>query len=254
MRLSPLILFLGLVAAGCGGLGGGSSVDADHPSTLALVFVDVSKSTYGKGGIQRQRYLAAFDRVVHALGDGTLLKADIIDVNPLSDSSLPISEFYEKYEGITGKKNQFQIAQQHKHAAEEAIAQFRALLKRRPTGDSILDSLNIAQDVNDAYSTAKTRYLIVFSDMIETSQRYRFTDANLRPDRVAAFIRSERKSGDLPTLSGVEVYVVGAGATRGADAKPSHIRAIKNFWLTYFRAAGAILPSYRYSPTLIKFP
>jgi hypothetical protein len=242
-----------LLVAGCGD--GKTKVNSRHPTTLALVLVDVSKSTYGKGGEERKRYAAAFRRIVDVLPDGTLLKADIIDANPLSDTSLPVSEFYEKYGGILGKKNKFQITQQHKAAAARATKEFGDLVQRRPRGDSILGALEIAQNVFDSFPSAKTKYLVIFSDMIESSSRYRFTDKNLQPKQVESFIKRERDNGDLPDLAGVEVYVVGAAATRGADVKnPAHVRAIRRFWLAYFDATHASLRPDRYGPALISFP
>lgn len=260
LRFFRLHIYFGLVglfsvaAVGCG-LGtssNGSKVTADKPSTVALVLVDVSKSTYGTGGIERKRYAAAFAQIVESLPGGTLLKGDIIDVNPLSDSSLPISEFYENYGGVLSNQNQFQVKQQHKKAERDAERAFAALLTERPTGDSILDSLSIAQNVFQAFPSAKVRYLIIFSDMIETSPIYRFTSKTLRPAVVSEFITRRKRSGNLPDLSGVQVYVVGAGATRGQDTKL--ITPTKHFWLTYLAAAHASLPEDRYSSALIRFP
>jgi hypothetical protein len=255
MFLAPSAIALLLV--GCGGLSRGDGKrnhGAQNPSTVALVLVDVSKSTYGKGGVERTRYAAAFRRIVDALPSGTLLKADIIDANPLSDASLPISEFYEKYGGFLGKKNKFQIKQQHKAVAKDAITKFDSLLSRRPKGNSIIDALGIAQDVFDSFPDAKTKYLVIFSDMVESSDHYRFTNKNLQPSRVKAFIMRERANADLPDLSGVDAYVIGAGATRGRDVFPGHTRAIKRFWFAYFAATHARLSPPRYGSSLIRFP
>jgi hypothetical protein len=244
-----------MLVAGCGNpLHKQAKVTEAKPSGVAVVFVDVSKSTYGVRGAERARYATYFGSVLEHLPSGTLIKGDEIDKNPLSDSSLPVSGFIEKHGGLLGAKNDDDVNMANASMRAKLGVRFRQLLRRRPTGNSILDALNIAQQVFDSYPGAATKYLVVFSDMIESSSRYRFTRANLRPARIDAFIKAERKNGRLPDLHGVSVYVVGAGATRGGDANAAHVRDVKSFWLAYFRATGADLPGYRYGPTLVRFP
>jgi hypothetical protein len=250
--LAAIVTALSVAATGC--LHGGNGVDENSPEVVVLAFLDVSKSTYGDRGVQRQRYLDAFERIVHALPGGTLLKADLIDSNPLASSSLPISEFFKKQGGLLSEDNEREVRAQNEAAADRAIREFASFLDRRPRGDSILDSLNIAQNVFGSYPTATTRYLVIFSDMIESSRRYPFTRASLTPQAAKAFIRRERDDGTLPELPEVDVYVIGAGATRGADASPDHIRRVRQFWLTYMDAVGAVMEEHRYGPTLIRFP
>lgn len=227
---------------------------ADQPAALALVLVDISKSTFGKGGERRDRYAADFKRVLAGIPGGTLVRGDQIDANPLSGASLPISGFIAGYGGVFGDKTKFQVNQENAAAIEQIEQQFARLLTRRPVGNSILGALNIAQDVFQAYPDVSTKYLVIFSDMIENSPRYKFTNANLAPAEVEAFVAKEREREELPDLDGVEIYIIGAGGTRGSDTNPARLVAVKRFWLTYFDAAGASLPSHRYSPTLIRFP
>lgn len=250
--LAVLVTVASLTASGC--LHGGDDSGPDNPEAVVLAFLDVSRSTYGDRGQQRQRYLEAFERIVNALPGGTLLKADLIDSNPLASSSLPISEYFKRQGGLLSSDNEREVDAQNEAAAERAIEEFESFLTRRPKGDSILDSLNIAQDVLDSYPSATTRYLIIFSDMIESSDRYRFTKENLTPQAAKKFISEQDENGTLPSLDGVDVYVVGAGATRGSDATPEHIRRVERFWLAYFDATGATLPEHRYGPTLVRFP
>lgn len=246
-----------VTASGCGNPlshAGSSKVSAKSPAALALVFVDISKSTYGKNGLERKRYKTYFSRVATGLPEGTLIRGDALDRNPLSDTSLPIDGYIQKYGGLLGSQNKDDVDAENATTRTKLIDQFTGLLSRRPFGDSILDSLNIAQDVFQSYPKTGTRYLIVFSDMVETSSRYNFTPKNLEPARVKAFITRERRNGSLPDLRGVHVYVVGAGATRGSEEDPGRVEAVKRFWLAYLGASGALIPAYRYGPTLIRFP
>jgi hypothetical protein len=221
---------------------------AKNPAALALVLADVSQSTRKS----RTRYPSYFANVLNGVPGGTLVVADQIDSNPLSDSTLHVRAFLES-STLLGK-NPATVRHENAVAEDAAEREFKQLLSRRPFGDSILDALDIAHDVFAAYPTAKTRYLVIFSDMIETSSRYRFTQRNLEPSRIAKFISDQKAAGNLPDLSGVEVYVAGAGATRGDDAHVLAIQGARRFWASYFRAAGAELPDYRYGPELIRFP
>lgn len=253
MALSLLVMLTGCAGDDTLG-GGGPEIDEERPAAVALVFVDVSKSTYGSKGTQRQRYAKAFDQIVESMPEGTLLKVDLIDSNPLASSSLPISEFFKKYQGALHEDNEREVREHNEDAAERASTEFKTFLMRRPKGNSILDSLDIAQNVFDSFPTARKRYLVIFSDMIENSDRYSFTTENLNSDRVEAFIAREDEAGRVPDLSQVQVYVAGAGATRGADATPAKTRLIKRFWLAYFEAANAASLPRRYGPVLIRFP
>ena len=244
------VLVVIVLAAGCGK----TKVTPVSPAGVAVVFVDVSRSTFGRGGVERQRYQTAFDSVIGGLPDGTIVKGDALGKDPLSDTSLPITGFLEKYGGLTSNTNAFQVKQDNKKSRTELRGEFKALLGRRPTGDSILDALNIASNVFSAYKNSQSRYLVIFSDMLENSSRFRFTDRNLRPASVRTFISREKQTGKLPDLAGVEVYAIGAGATRGSDTNPAHLDAVARFWSAYVKAAGGDMPSYHYGPALIRFP
>jgi hypothetical protein len=226
----------------------GDRVSRKNPAALAVVLVDVSKSTAG----QRERYRVDFAKVMGGLSGGTLVIADQIDADPLSSTSLPVRIFLEKA-SLMGK-NPAIVKSDNERARARAMQGFAQLLGRRPKGNSILDALDIAQEVFAAYPHAKARYLIILSDMVENSERYRFTPRNLKPAKIRAFMARERNDGNLPDLKGVQMYVAGAGATKGVEGGDRRIRAVENFWLSYVRGTGASLPRPRYGPALVRFP
>lgn len=253
MRLAGLVVGIACAVAtvGCGNPVNRINrpkVSEDKPAAVALVFVDVSKSTVR----QRERYGEYFRRVMYALTGGTLLLADQIDANPLSSVSLPVRAFLEK-SSLLGK-NARDVKRENDTERARATAAFSTLLRRRPKGDSILAALNIADDVFAAYPDAKAKYLVILSDMVENSSRYRFTVANLKLASVTEFVRREREEGRLPDLHGVQAYVAGAGATRGVETLEKRVRAVRQFWTTYLETSGASLPRYGYGPELIRFP
>jgi hypothetical protein len=238
--------------AGCSALDD-AKISEDNPETVAVILIDVSKSTYGQSGSQRQAYLKTLtDKVLPALPGGTVIKADIIDAKPLSHGTTALSAYLEKG-SLTGT-NDFDADRSRKRTIKELTPGLERLMAQRPTGNAILDSLGLAQKVFDSYPDAKNRYLLIFSDMFENSTRYSFKQKNLTSDRVKRFIQTESDAGRVPDLSGVEVYVVGAGATRGGDTAPQHVRAVEQFWLDYMEVTGASLPASRYGTMLVRFP
>jgi hypothetical protein len=90
--------------------------------------------------------------------------------------------------------------------------------------------------------------------MIEQSRRNDFSRELLTPARVQQIIERERSANRLPDLREVEVCVVGAGAARSGGITPERFLVIQEFWLQYFKAAGANLPKARYGSALLKCP
>lgn len=256
MRGATLARALALATVGSVVLSGcmpfGETASEQDPDVVAIVLVDVSKSTYGKRGAQRVQYRRGFDQVLTNLPAGTLLKGDVIDSNPLAHATFPISVFFEESNFATS--SEVRVERQQAAAREAALDGWDEIARQRPRGNAILDALEVAQDVYASYPDAEQRFLVIFSDMLENSDRYSFERKNLVPAKVDAFIAREHNAGRVPDLREVEVYVIGAGATRGNDAKARHIRATEEFWMKYFAATGASIPPSRYGPTLVRFP
>ena len=76
--------------------------------------------------------------------------------------------------------------------------------------------------------------------MIEQSGPYDFEKDNLTGRRITEIIDQQRAAG-LPDLKGVIVYIAGARA-----AIPSQFLKIRNFWIRYFRACGAVMEPDNY--------
>lgn len=82
------------------------------------------------------------------------------------------------------------------------------------------------------------RVLVLISDMLE--HRKDMTPAKIasRGTKVLSQLKSE---GLIPDMTGIQVYVMGA-STAGIDA--GTWRGVKNFWVSYFKMAGACLRCY----------
>ncbi len=67
-------------------------------------------------------------------------------------------------------------------------------------------------------------------------------------------IRGHGPPRDAPRidLTGVRVYVVGAGATTSAEMRPAQIEGIERFWSRWFERGGARVVFY--GANLARFP
>jgi hypothetical protein len=242
---APLLGALALLAGGC------IHDSDDKPSSVTVVLFDISKST---GSSQtRKRFEAGFALVERFLSEqGGIVAVDVIDANPLAHSN--------PERAVVPTKGFNTNELQHKKAVERALdpvsAQARRIIAgtRTAAGTAILDSFRLGERIFAAHADAETKYLVLFSDMVEESDRMRFTSAALAPKSVQSFIEKEREARRLPDLAGVTVYVAGAGPTTGNETKPEKIRAIEDFWRAYIEATGATLSLAHYNAELLQFP
>jgi len=243
-RLVVLTVTLALFASGCGG--------KPAQTHVTVVLFHVTGSTY-KGNVRGQ-YLADFAKILGGAASGGVLVGDVIDDNPLAHSSYPINVSFDRFNPMAENKLDYErrIRQQRDAVMKTA----EALVRKPPSGrlgHNIIDSMQLAES---AFATFRgdRELLVIFSDMIEQSKRYDFTGENLTAARIDQIINQERAAGRVPDLRGVEVCVVGAGASPTGGLATERLLAIRQFWLTYFKATGAHLPKERYSSALLKCP
>jgi len=241
-RVLTLSLLLLLVAAGCG--------ENSVHSRVTTVLFDLSGSTSPQA--IRQQYLKDFSKILNQVANGGVIAADIIDDNPLAHSTFPINESFDRYEPMKENKLDYErrIKQQRDTVLKEADAIMR---KRAAPATDVIDAMQLAERVFSTYE-GNQKLLVVFSDMIEESRRYNFTTEKLTAARIGQIIANEQDAGRLPDLQGVEVCVVGAGATTSGGLPADKLLTIREFWIQYFKAAGANLPKERYGSALLKCP
>lgn len=240
-RLSLPAACLALLSTGCSVVPGTGGDDGGGPETVVIVLVDTSQSTCGAE--TRASYRAGLDHVVEYFegGKGGLLAVDVIDENPRQHSRFPVRvDFPTKSfntNPLTHKDEVKRLANQAKTGTYRIIDG-----PRQQRGTAILDSLTNAERFFSTYPSAETRYLVLFSDMVEESKRLTFTKLNLADAALERLIGSDRGTGKLPNLKGVQVYVVGAGDSSNVEADPERIRLIQSFGSRYMAATGAELP------------
>lgn len=243
-RLSLLILLIMLGAAACGG--------RTQNAPVMVVLFDLSGSTGTE--MIRAQYLRDFGKILDSVAVGGVLAVDIIDDNPLAHSSFPIAASFDRYDPL--KENRLNYDRRIRAQRESVTRQAQAVVNKRSSGrpgTSVMDALQLAERVFGSYP-GTTRVLVIFSDMIEQSRRYNFAGERLTPARIQQIIEREQSAKRLPDLAGVEVCVVGAGAARSGGITPERFLTIQEFWLQYFKAAGANLPKARYGSALLKCP
>jgi len=230
-RLVALAAAAALMLSGCSMFERARAADAAG-GPLTVVLFDVSRST--EDPTIRARYAQAFDEVLRATEaqHGTVV-GDVIDDNPLAHSSYPIDVTFEGCDPLTD--NQLTCEARAKQAAEQATAAAGQILSAETTvaGTDIRAGVRLAERVFAAYPDASQRFLVVLSDMAEHTSSH--DDA-------------------VPNLTGVRVYVVGAGLSAGGALSANSILATERDWLAYFSAAGADLPAARYGAALVRFP
>src|SRR5437867_9123645 len=119
--------------------------------------------------------------------------------------------------------------------------------KRAAPATDVIDAMQLAERVFSTYE-GNQKLLVVFSDMIEESRRYNFTTEKLTAARIGQIIANEQDAGRLPDLQGVEVCVVGAGATTSGGLPADKLLTIREFWIQYFKARSEEHTSELQSP------
>lgn len=217
---------------------------ASQESVVCVLF-DLSQSANNV----RAGYQSDFARIVDGLAGGELVLGAGITAHSLATGRFEIEKEIPKYSAFVDSKLTFRKKIQKAQVAAKEEAKKLLAGPSTPTTD-LLGAMQLAEKAfqGTAAASAKVRYLIIFSDMVEESARYNFRKENLTPARSAMILEAERKAGRLPALKGVQVWVSGAGGT-----VPEKFLQIQDFWIQYFRAAGADLRKSRYGAGLMDF-
>ena len=114
--------------------------------------------------------------------------------------------------------------------------------------------MSLAKRVFDAYPSASQRSLVLLSDMVEHTQRVNVGGVGFGDRAATDSLDRLAAQGSIPDLTGVRVYVVGAGVVGSSELPAARILAIQRFWLGFFADAHADLTEDRYGAALVRFP
>jgi hypothetical protein len=239
-RPLPLVaLLLALAGTSC------STLKAEESRSATVVLFDVSKST--RDPAVRERYDRTFSMVLAHLRDaGGVLGADVIDDNPLVHGSLPIDLAFDQC-GITDNALDCRNALEAK--SKTAISKAREILGHQSQGTDIFGALELAAQFYEAYPGDTDRTLVVLSDMVQSANGMHL--GTVEKWSPPAIDRLESEAPDVD-LSGVRIYVVGAGATSVVGMTADQIRGIEAFWRSWLTAHGATVVFY--GANLARYP
>lgn len=136
------------------------------------------------------------------------------------------------------------LREQSKEKAKQMLMEANRAIKKT----KILDANLLAEKVFEKYKRSKN-VLVIFSDMKESSGKIDFEKQKLSAAITNNIIEEEKKASRMPKFADVQVYVVGAGGGNASDS----FNQIQNFWMEYYRAAGASLNKENYGSGLLKF-
>lgn len=251
MPFSVLVLLIAAALSCSNGSSTGRDTKPYEPKAVVVLF-DMSESTNDER--TRKFYAECFDHIVDSLHPGDAIVGGWITDNSASEPDLPVNRELVEPEksgrSLYDKAKELEARRKTKEFAEEirkVMAQALASQPRKIIHTDILGSVEQASRVFKSYPRSR-RDLVIVSDMIQDTTEFDFDTENLAPDRITSLVNRLSAERRIPDLMGTVVYAVGA---RHRDEKRS--RMIRDFWMAFFRAAGADLTLERYGPTLIKF-
>lgn len=245
---------------------------ANGPTAAICAFFDISGSTsspeirkrYFEEFVGRESYLKQSKpdprSVLGRLTGGEIVKGDKITENSQATATFPIDGCLPIYNPWS-LTSQASNPRKHKLAMRKTLEEFRLQSEKlilsgqsAPSTD-LMNAFQLAETVftGEECSSAKEKLLIIFSDMVEQSDRYNFFSERLTDKRISEIVAKERKDKRLPNLNGVQVWVSGATAATHGGLPSERIHQIRDFWLEYFKACGADLPKNHYGATLVNF-
>jgi len=247
-----------LIWSACSGDGSVNKENQTPPpspqSKTVFVLFDISDST--KAEETRRKYLDGFDKIIEKIGGGDVLVADFISDDPLGQSSFTINQAFPVFKTDTDnelliKKQKLKFEEEIKTLREQAKEKAKQMLagaNRTVKKTKILDANLLAEKVFQKYQRPKN-VLVIFSDMKESSEKIDFEKQKMSAETTKKILEDEKKASRTPKLSNVQVYVVGASGGNTLDS----FNQIQNFWLEYYKAAGANLSKENYGAALLKF-
>ncbi len=238
VRGAGVVLSLALATSAC-------TATASESHSATVVLFDVSNSTQPES--VRARYDATFALVLaHLREAGGVLGADIIDSNPMVHGVLPINESFEPCTiGDNSLDCKKRLDAQEKQVGDDA----EAILQNSSRGTDIFGALTLAEQFFAAYPDSSPRTLVILSDMVQSANGMHLGAVEDWSEPQIAELLSQAPS---VAMTGVRVYVAGAGATTVVGMTPARIDGIQRFWTRWFEGMGATVKFY--GANLARFP
>lgn len=243
----PVLLSMALISSGSAGMFDVFNGDSDQK--LVIVFVDISGSPTEKDW---KIYTDTFESLIKTGGKSQIINAgDRVVLSQISEQT--IADFSPYLDQIVEKENKVMRDRKHVKKASENLQESFVSLKqeKRAKLTRILDMLNIAEEIFAKDSDRKDKWIIFLSDMVEESTTANFAKKPVSDKFTKEFISHRKEYGLLPDLTGVKVYVAGAGGSKGKSSAKKFYDT-RSFWLAYFEATGAKSSESMYGRTAIR--
>lgn len=220
---------------------------------VICLLCDLSESTNNE--LVRQAYCKNLDLIFKKIDFGDVLVSGIISEHSINEMNFIVNyqfpELVLSTDNPLFKKNEEEKLRKRFSVCKDSLQQVivgtimhnpRVILKTE-----IINSLHQADRVFSSYNKS-CKILIIFSDMLEDSDLYRFEYTQLSSSKIEQILATEESKQRLPDLSNVTVYVVGAAA-------PDTERYFQlwNFWSAYFIKCGAEISKVNYGSSLVTF-
>jgi hypothetical protein len=211
-----------------------------------VVFVDLTRSTTAT----KTSMLADFQVILEQVAtEGGRLIVDVIDDNPLAHARVVIDQSFR----IAEAQGNRLVERQHRAARQAAASNaIKALMDSpRPARSSdVFGALVSGAQRLQSLAANGHRRLIFLSDMVSTTPPYNLRAQRWNQAAIDRLVRDLRTARLLPDLSGVDVWVGGAGLSHGGnDLSATRILELRMLWLAVFAATGATVTVY--APQLV---
>lgn len=222
------------------------------PTAAISIVTDVTGST----AAVRPTYAAATRVVVGSAPAGA-----VVDISPITDNSQAsgyrgFEAHLPAFDPLTANEDQFRDDRSRADAA--IMGKFKGLARRTDgkRGSDLISAFDRTAAVLEGGRCCGVadKRLVVESDGVQQSPDVDFTRLNLTAEEDATIIRRLEAAGAMPDLRGVRVWFAGLGADSTGEISPGKILQIRQFWIAYFRAAGADLSPDRCGAILENYP
>jgi hypothetical protein len=205
----------------------------DH--LVEVVAIDLTQSVAGAGPDGKTDFQKNIDGVTHLLSHA--LAGSRITVIGITDHSfvqpyILLSAHIPEDTGYFGERltaARSQLVRTWKQRSNGLAPKFQQT--------DILGALQLADQIFGQLSNAGHKYLVIFSDMRQSTREL---DLEM-PKIVPPFATVAMRCGTPPSLQKVHSYVLGAD---GVGTSSAYWQSLHAFWKDYFRNAGAVLEDY----------
>ena len=210
---------------------------------LVYVLFDLS----GSALTRRDLYMKWFDLILNSLRPGDRIIIEAIQTRSAINAVYPVNRELPVFS--SWKDNALVFRKKMLKLKKEIRDKVKTFLDRKGSGNTeIMSAFLPAQQLFESYPEYTRKILVIMSDMIEESPSHNFAKYPPGEKKTMNIIATEKKRKCLPCLTGVTVYVTGAGGK-----STSRMIKLKEFWLKYFNACGAEVQPGNYGAGLARF-